>query len=471
MHKPIQLNTIELSFPHKLCLKDFTTQINYGSKIAIVGRNGCGKSSLLRLLFGQFPPTDGVIKIPADVVFGYVPQVIDAFDTLSGGQRFNASLTYALSQNPNVLLLDEPTNHLDLQNRKSLMRLIRNYTGTVIVVSHDTELLRDCVDTLWHVDKAKVHIFSGNYDDYMEEISRQKASVQKEISTLNQQQTRMHEKLMHEQTRAAKSNVRGEKNAQKRKWSAIISGAKSRQAQETTGRKKVAIDEKKQLLSDQLSSLHTPEVIMPKFSISLADISDQVLVQVSDGSVGYAGHKPILENIHFSISGQQRIAITGPNGCGKSTFVKAILGHENIVTKGCWYVPKRQDVGYLDQHYTTLWPTHTVLETIGYLVPYWSHADVRRHLNDFLFRKNEEVNSSVASLSGGEKARLSLAQIAALTPKLLILDEITNNLDLETKGHVVNVLKAYPGAIIFISHDEDFLNEITLTGRYSLSCS
>lgn len=124
---------------------------------------------------------------------------------------------------------------------------------------------------------------------------------------------------------------------------------------------------------------------------------------------------------------------------------------------------KPEDIGYLDQHYGTLNPDKTVLETIADLVPHLPHAEIRRHLNDFLFRKNEEVNALVSTLSGGEKARLSLAQIAAKTPKLLILDEITNNLDLETKEHVTQVLKAYPGAMIIISHEADFLEEIGIS--------
>lgn len=125
--------------------------------------------------------------------------------------------------------------------------------------------------------------------------------------------------------------------------------------------------------------------------------------------------------------------------------------------------PKIVDIGYLDQHYGTLSSEKTVLETIATLMTNWSHIEVRRHLNDFLFRKNEEVCASVAQLSGGEKVRLSLAQIAAKTPKLLILDEITNNLDLETKQHVIEVLKNYPGAMIVISHDADFLEEMRIS--------
>lgn len=155
IHKPIQITNLELSFFHKTCFQDFSIQVNYGVRIAIIGRNGSGKSTLLKILLGTFKATSGYIKVPEDVVFGYVPQIIDEFCNLSGGQRLNQAMTHALSLDPNVLLLDEPTNHLDSRNRKSLMRMLSNYLGTLIIVSHDTELLRNCVDTLWHIDNGK----------------------------------------------------------------------------------------------------------------------------------------------------------------------------------------------------------------------------------------------------------------------------------------------------------------------------
>lgn len=136
--------------------------------------------------------------------------------------------------------------------------------------------------------------------------------------------------------------------------------------------------------------------------------------------------------------------------------------------QGNWILPKSDDIGYLDQHYATLSPDKTVMETIRCLWPDHADAEIRKHLNDFLFRKNEEVTVLVSRLSGGEKARLSLAQIAAKTPKLLILDEMTNNLDLETRAHVIEVLKHYPGALLVISHDTDFLEAIGVTDRYRI---
>jgi ATPase subunit of ABC transporter with duplicated ATPase domains len=136
------------------------------------------------------------------------------------------------------------------------------------------------------------------------------------------------------------------------------------------------------------------------------------------------------------------------------------MGDESVVKFGEWAAPNPKDIGYLDQHYKNLDREKSAVEIISEVSPSWSHAEVRKHLNDFLFRKNEEANALVKNLSGGEKARLSLAKIAANPPKLLILDEITNNVDLETRDHIVEVLRDYPAAMVIVSHDELFLYEI-----------
>jgi ATPase subunit of ABC transporter with duplicated ATPase domains len=451
MHKPIHIKDLDLSFPHKTCFENFSCQIAYGSRIAIIGRNGSGKSSLLKMIASI---------CDEDVVVGYVPQVIIDHTDLSGGQRLNKAVTEALSLDPNVLLLDEPTNHLDSRNKKSLMRMLQNYPSTLIVVSHDKELLRQCTDTLWHIDNGKVHIFSGNYEDYMREIKLKRASIEGELELLSRQKKDMHNKLMQEQQRSSKSKAKGQKSIDQRKWPTVVSNAKADRAEKTSGLKKSAIDKRKSDLAESLSDLRLPEIIVPKFSLESSDTGRGVVIQISNASVGYVEGHPILSGIIMSLGSGERVAITGDNGSGKSTLIKAILGDESVCKTGEWHVIKREDIGYLDQHYGTLHPDKTVLETIADLVPAWPHTEARHHLNDFLFRKNEEVNAIVSALSGGEKARLSLAQIAAKTLKLLILDEITNNLDLETKEHVVQVLRAFPGAIIIISHEADFLEEI-----------
>ena len=450
MHKPIHIKNLDLSFPHKDCFENFSCQVSYGSRIAIIGRNGSGKSTLLKMI---------ISICEEDAVVGYVPQIIVDHAHLSGGQRLNQAMTEALSLDPKILLLDEPTNHLDLRNRKSLMHMLQNYSGTLIVVSHDKELLRYC-DTLWHIDNGKIHIFSGNYDDYMHEIKLKRASIEGELELLKHEKKNMHHKLMKEQQRAAKSKAKGERSIDQRKWPTIVSAAKAGRAAETSGRKKSALEKRKSDLVQRLQDLRFPEIILPKFSLKNSDVGRGMVVQISGASVGYSEGKPLLSGITLSLFGSERMAIIGDNGSGKSTLIKAILGDESIYKTGEWHVIKREDIGYLDQNYGTLNACKTVLETIEDLVPHWTHSEIRRHLNDFLFRKNEEVTALVHTLSGGEKARLSLAQIAAKTSKLLILDEITNNLDLETKEHVIQILKFYPGSIIVISHDGNFLEEI-----------
>lgn len=469
IHKPIQIKDLELSFPHKSCFENFNCTIAYGDRIAIIGRNGSGKSSLLKMIAGLLEPSIGQILYQDDITKAYVPQIIEDHNDLSGGQRFNAALTEALSLDPSLLLLDEPTNHLDRRNRQSLTRMLNSYPGTLIIVSHDTELLRNSIDKLMAIDNGKIHIFSGNYDDYIHETRLKRSSIENELSRLGRQKKDIHEKLMQDQQRAAKSKASGEKSISMRKWPTVVSNAKAGRAEETSGRKKSAIDQKKQNLTEQLSDLRLPEVIIPKFSIDSNDVSDRAIVQISAGSVGYQANKPLLSDINFSLFGHDRIAITGDNGSGKSTLIKAIMSDKSIYKTGDWYIIKNEAIGYLDQHYSTLDPSKSVIETISELAPHLPHSEIRRHLNDFLFRKNEEVNAPISNLSGGEKARLSLAQIATKTPKLLILDELTNNLDLETKNHIIQVLKAYPGAIIIISHDHDFLEQIGVGSYYQIS--
>jgi ATPase subunit of ABC transporter with duplicated ATPase domains len=387
MHRPISLKNIRLSYTNKNFFEDFSSSIYPGSRIAIIGRNGSGKSSLLNILRRELSPSGGDITIPDDVCIGYVEQTIHDFSDLSGGQRFNKRLSEALAQFPDLLLLDEPTNHLDKDNRKSLMQMLRKYQGTLIVVSHDTELLRNCIDTLWHIDNNRVHEFTGSYNDYMREIKQKRASIEKELASLKRDKFDAHNALMKEQKRAAKSKAKGQKSIDQRKWPTIVSKSKALRAEQTSGKKKSAIDKKKQQLTDQLSDLRLPEIILPKFSLMPESISSGNLLSISDADLGYTADKIILKNISLALGGKERIAISGKNASGKSTLLKAILGKDEIFKTGDWYLPRVDHIGYLDQHYSNLQPDLSVTRHIQDLRPDWTEIEVRRHLNDFLFKK------------------------------------------------------------------------------------
>lgn len=460
LHKPLSLNNLSLIFSDKPCFEDFSAVIQPGSKIAIMGRNGSGKSSLLKILAGQLENFEGDVAWTGDELVGYVPQTISTYDSLSGGERFQQKLTEALQLGPNILLLDEPTNHLDKQARQSLFQMLSYFYGTYLIVTHDVEVLRNHVDQIWHLQDGQIFIFNGNYDDYLHELTSQQNALHDRSKQLSKERKKAHQNLMKLQKSSKNRRAYGEKKYDDDK---LLLRARQASGQSTVNKNKKHLADKREAISNELSSIRFAEELKPKFSIS-ANQTKSSLLTISDGEVGYA--KPLIKSMSLSLSGQDRVALQGRNGSGKSTLIKAILGDELVVKSGDWYLPQQKDIGYLDQHYQSLQPDLTVLDSLTSLNLGWSHQEVRKHLNDFLFRKNEEVEKQVSSLSSGEKARLSLAVIAAKTPKILLLDEVTNNLDLETKEHVIQVLNAYPGALIVISHEQDFLDQININATY-----
>lgn len=228
--------------------------------------------------------------------------------------------------------------------------------------------------------------------------------------------------------------------------------------------------DQKNEISKKLKSLRPPEVITPHFSLHYNVTSHQVRLSISNGTVSYKKDpaNPVLKSIHFTLSAHEKIAIMGRNGSGKTTFLKAILGDFDIYREGEWQILAREKIGYLDQHYQNFSPEKSAFDLIKEAAPIWDDLQIRKHLNAFLLRKNEEVFIESAKLSGGEKVRLSLAIIAANPPQILILDEVTNNLDIETKAHVLKVLQSYPGALITVSHEEDFLRQIEDVTYYEI---
>lgn len=466
-HLPIRLTDLSISYGQKQCINNFNTIIYYGGKIGITGRNGSGKSSLLKVLSGIIMPVDGSVDL-TEIVAGYVPQLIDD-NTLSGAQRFNQALSKALAIQPNLLLLDEPTNHLDTDNRKTLMNMLRRYAGTLIMVTHDTELLNNCCNIIWHVANGNVTVFNGGYADYLCEEKQKYARLNDAANRLNKEQKNSHERLMHEQRRAKNSRQMGEKHIKQRKWPTITSTAKVQRAETTSGKNKKQIANAKETIAAKLQDIYIPEVIVPKFNLNAASLGvNKTILNIHNGSCGYDNIQ-ILNDINLTINTMGKVVIHGANASGKSTLMKAVLNKAEIIKSGDWDCVDVKYIGYLDQHYLQLDPDKTAVELMQDVVSIWSYAEIRDHLNSFLLRKNEEVNILSRYLSGGEKVRLSLALIAASMPRLLLLDEITNNVDLETKEHLVVVLKEYPGAFILICHDPYFIERLDISMHYKIS--
>lgn len=354
-HGPIKLEKLGIAFADKICFEDFSTTVHAGNRIGIIGRNGTGKTTLLNILRGRIEPNDGTITRPSNLVIGYVPQIVEEGSHLSGGQRFNAALTKALSDEPNLLLLDEPTNHLDAKNRRSLMRMLQNFDGTLIIVSHDPELLRSCIDTFWHIEHGTVTVFNGSYDEYQQQQSKLKEKLEAQLASLDRDKKKIHTDLMREQERAKKSKSQGEKRFG---GDTIALRSKQGRGETTANKNKKHIQETKQEILNKLSSLHIHEIIEPKFSINAADIGAKNVISITEGTVEYQA--PILTNIYLTVGPRERIALSGDNGSGKSTFLRALLHDPHVSVSGFWHIPKSATIGYLDQHYSTLIPDKTV---------------------------------------------------------------------------------------------------------------
>ncbi|QBR83010.1 ABC-F family ATP-binding cassette domain-containing protein [Legionella israelensis] len=455
------IHQLSLIYPEKICFEQFDACIYAGQKIALIGDNGCGKTSLLRMIAGQDSILDGDIRFNQDIPIGYVPQIPPGMDGLSGAERFQKALSKALSVHPELLILDEPTNHLDTNNRKQLLQFLQYYPGTLLVASHDKQLLSIVPECLWSIKNSKVEQFDGQHEDFLREKEIQYGQLNEQLSQLEKKKRAVHHQLMKEQKRAKSAKEMGKKSVQNHKWPTIVSHAKMHRASMTSGKKRKQVKDKREDILVQMGTLDRPETIEPKFHLLSGFISHKSVVMIKDGIVGYP-EKMLSHRINIQLCGQGRLVITGANGSGKSTLIKAIMNQSDVIRKGDWQVPEPQDIGYLDQHYQQLSQYETVLSTLETTRPDWTHQQIRSHLNDFLFKSNHVVNQSIDSLSGGEKARLSLAKIVAKPPKLLILDEMTNNLDVRTRNHVIQCLQQYPGAIIVISHDKDFLEQINI---------
>ncbi|MDR0340126.1 MAG: ATP-binding cassette domain-containing protein [Puniceicoccales bacterium] len=451
----VSIQNLTIAFPHKVCLENFCQSVQFGDRIALMGPNGSGKSSLLRSLAGECAVAGGVIRVAEDIVLAAVPQILGAGDGLSGGERFNRALTAALSRGPNLLLLDEPTNHLDVNNRRSLMNLLDRFRGTIIFASHDEELLERCGEIFWHLENGVAHVFCGSYGNYRRSLEEKRHALEQEIARLGKKRNELVKKLQAEQIRAKRSRAVGRRNQAKAKVDKMTAFALSQRAERSGGKNLRALADERRELAEKLSKIQLPQVIVPTFHLSGNRGENGPVLTILDGAVAY-GEKKVLEGIRLTLFAGERMAIAGKNGGGKTTLLRAIAGDPSVSCRGRWDIPA--SIGYLDQDYGTIALEKSPLENLRAIVPHWSVRELRRHLQCFLFRKDGEVSLPANRLSGGERARLALAIVAARVPRLLILDEVTNNVDNVTRRHIAEVIKEFPAAILAVSHDEKFLS-------------
>ncbi|MGM1019373.1 MAG: ribosomal protection-like ABC-F family protein [Bacillota bacterium] len=346
--------------------------------------------------------------------------------TLSGGQKTRLALARILLLAPDVLMLDEPTNYLDIQTLTWLEDYLRGYSGSLLVVSHDRYFLDRLVTTIIEIERHRSTRYTGNYSRYME---LKAAEYETNLKHYEKQQGEI-----------ARLEAFVQRN--------IVRASTTKRAQ----------SRRKQL--DKMDRMDRPMGDLKKahFSFETAYMSGKEVLEVRDLSVAYEGKKPLFQHASFDLKRGDTVALIGPNGIGKSTLLKCLTGTLKPAAGSIHWGTKIK-IGLYDQEQTNLNPANTVLEELWSEYPHMEEARIRTVLGNFLF-SGDDVLKKVATLSGGEKARVSLAKLMLREANVLILDEPTNHLDLFSREVLEAALIDYDGTLLFISHDRYFLNKM-----------
>ncbi|EDT47284.1 ABC-F family ATP-binding cassette domain-containing protein [Streptococcus infantarius] len=503
----LQGNKIERSFSGDVLFDNINIQVDEKDRIALVGRNGAGKSTLLKILVGEEAPTSGEINTKRDLSLSYLAQdsrfesentifdemlhvfddvrsmesrlrkmemqmaelTGDAFDKLmsdydrlseefrvkggftyeaeikailngfkfdesmwqmkiselSGGQNTRLALAKMLLEKPELLVLDEPTNHLDIETIAWLENYLVNYQGALIIVSHDRYFLDKVATVTLDLTKHSLDRYVGNYSKFMDLKAEKLALEAKNYEKQAKEIAKLEDFVQRNLVRASTT-----KRAQAR-------------------RKQL---EKMERLDKPLAGQKSANM-----TFHADKVSGNVVLTVTDAAIGY-DDQILSEPINIDVKKFDAIAIVGPNGIGKSTLIKSIVGQIPFI-KGTSTYGANVEVGYYDQTQSNLTRTNTVLDELWNDFSTTPEVEIRNRLGAFLF-SGDDVKKSVSMLSGGERARLLLAKLSMQNNNFLILDEPTNHLDIDSKEVLEDALIDFDGTLLFVSHDRYFINRV-----------
>ena len=484
----LQITDLSARVAGRLLIDHASLTLPAGTKAGLVGRNGAGKSTLFRIITGDLAPESGSIQIPKNTRIGQVAQeapgtedsLIDivlagdaertalmaeaetatdpnriaeihprladieahsaearagailsglGFDaaaqrrpasSFSGGWRMRVALAAVLFSQPDLLLLDEPTNYLDLEGTLWLETFVARYPYTVVVISHDRDVLNNAVSSIVHLEQKKLTFYRGDFDSF----ARQRAE---KIELLQKQRAKQEDKRKHMEAFVARFRAKASKARQ----------AQSRlKALERLGPLQAIVE-------DSVTPIVFPEPEKQPAS---------PIIAMQSVSVGYEPGRPILSGLDLRIDTDDRIALLGQNGNGKSTFAKLLAERLNAGDGSITKAPGLK-VGFFAQHQIDdLRPAESAVEHVRREMPEAPEAKVRARVAQ-MGLATEKMDTAAEKLSGGEKARLLMGLATLDAPHLLILDEPTNHLDIEARDSLIHALNDYPGAVILISHD------------------
>ena len=503
----LQANKIERSFAGEVLFDNISLQVDERDRIALVGKNGAGKSTLLKILVGEEEPTSGEINKKRDLSLSYLAQdsrfessntiyeeMLHVFDDLrktektlrqmelamgkktgadleklmqdydrlseefrqaggftyeadiraifngfkfdesmwqmkieelSGGQNTRLALAKMLLEKPNLLVLDEPTNHLDIETIAWLENYLVNYSGALLIVSHDRYFLDKVATITLDLTKHSLDRYVGNYSSFVEQKEQKLLTEAKNYEKQQKEIAALEDFVNRNLVRASTT-----KRAQSRR---------------------------KQL--EKMERLDKPEAGNKSAHMTFHSdkTSGNVVLTVEEAAVGY-DDQVLSEPINLDIRKMNAVAIVGPNGIGKSTLIKSIVGQIPFI-KGEARFGANVEVGYYDQTQSKLTPHNSVLDELWNDFKLTPEVEIRNRLGAFLF-SGDDVKKTVGMLSGGERARLLLAKLSMENNNFLILDEPTNHLDIDSKEVLENALIDFDGTLLFVSHDRYFINRV-----------
>ena len=503
----LQANKIERSFAGEVLFDNISLQVDERDRIALVGKNGAGKSTLLKILVGEEEPTSGEINKKRDLSLSYLAQdsrfessntiydeMLHVFDDLrktekalrqmelemgektgadleklmqdydrlseefrqaggftyeadirailngfkfdesmwqmkieelSGGQNTRLALAKMLLEKPNLLVLDEPTNHLDIETIAWLENYLVNYSGALLIVSHDRYFLDKVATITLDLTKHSLDRYVGNYSSFVEQKEQKLLTEAKNYEKQQKEIAALEDFVNRNLVRASTT-----KRAQSRR---------------------------KQL--EKMERLDKPEAGTKSAHMTFHSdkASGNVVLTVEEAAVGY-DDQILSEPINLDIRKMNAVAIVGPNGIGKSTLIKSIVGQIPFI-KGEARFGANVEVGYYDQTQSKLTPHNSVLDELWNDFKLTPEVEIRNRLGAFLF-SGDDVKKTVGMLSGGERARLLLAKLSMENNNFLILDEPTNHLDIDSKEVLENALIDFDGTLLFVSHDRYFINRV-----------
>jgi ATP-binding cassette subfamily F protein 3 len=428
--------------------KELSLTVHRHDRIGIVGPNGAGKSTLLKIIIGEVETDTGSVEIDRETL-GYLrqePLITPDSNPLSGGQKTKLALTKLLATKPTMLLLDEPTNHLDEETLLWLKDTLQNYAGAVVIVSHDRWLLNQTVTRIIELDAVNQTIteYPGNYDAYIQLRAKQ-LEKWKNRYDLQQREKRRLENWLALKRQEATAHPDPAKGKQVRMM--------ERRIQREIYDREIPRPQQRKILS--------------KLGITGNAHGSKLLIKAHNLTKGY-DERTLFKNLDLEIRGAERILLQGPNGSGKTTLLKVIV-NEAAADAGEITIGNNVHIGYFAQEHETLNPKKTVLEeflhTDGLQLGSYNPRSV---LGSFLFI-DDDVFKKVSDLSLGERVRLIFAKLLQQQHELLILDEPTNHLDIASREAIEQALQNYQGAILVVSHDRYFLQQVGITKIWHLA--